>query len=128
MTHLTVGLLSKHRILKAIQQGHKCPVCKGPLGHRFALDHDHTTGQCRSNLCNSCNTSEGKVLAGMLFRTPMKHLSRTDRIQWLRNLANYWEYWDRNPSGIFHPTFDITTGKQKSTRKKPYARRRKKAS
>ena len=62
--------------------------------------------------------SEGKVLAGLKFRTPLGSLALKDPVKWLRNLANYWEYHMANPSGVYHPTFDIAKGKQKPVKRK----------
>jgi|TARA_R110002012_G_scaffold211900_3_gene382899 hypothetical protein len=62
--------------------------------------------------------SEGKVKAGILYMTPKTNLGYTDKIQWLKNLVKYWEYHEKNPSGIIHPTFDLKTGKQKPVKRK----------
>ena len=103
---------------KAAKQKWCCPICRGSLAHGInALDHSHKNGQVRSTLCTSCNVGEGKVLAGMNFRTTLTNMARKDPIQWLRNLANYLEHHEANPSGIFHPTFDMKTGKQKPAKR-----------
>ncbi len=78
-----------------------------------ALDHSHKTGDLRSTLCGTCNRNEGKVLKAMVYMAKKTHMTWTDCIQWLRNLADYLEYHRDNPSGIIHPTFDLKTGKQK---------------
>ena len=123
MTRLTATSLSVHRTSKANQQSHRCPICTGPLGPGFALDHDHTNGQCRSVLCRTCNTTEGKVLAGLKYKVPARHLARKDKVAWLKKLVKYYEHWDENPSGLYHPTFDMSTGKQKPVKRR--ARRKK---
>lgn len=110
--------VSNHRRAKAIQQKYKCPICKGTLSGKITLDHCHSTGHTRSTLCDSCNMSEGKVKAGILYMTPKTNLGYTDKIQWLKNLVKYWEYHEKNPSGIIHPTFDLKTGKQKPVKRK----------
>ena len=103
----------------AARQKYRCPLCGGSLAHGInALDHDHTTGSIRAVLCRSCNVSEGKVLAGVKFRTPVGNLAYQDPVQWLRNLADYWERHSANPSGIIHPTFDVAKGKQKPVKRK----------
>ena len=53
----------------------------------------------------------------MLFRTTKANLAYRDPVKWLRNLANYIEYHESNPSGVIHPTFDIKTGKQKPVKR-----------
>jgi len=57
-------------------------------------------------------------MAGMLFRTTKTNLAYREPIQWLRNLADYLEYHQNNPSGIIHPTFDLKTGKQKPVKRR----------
>lgn len=116
---LTTAAIAAFRKAKAAKQGYKCPICKGSIAAgKPALDHDHNTGHVRSVLCNSCNTSEGKVKAAMLFRTPKTNLAYKDQITWLRNLARYLEYHQENPSGVIHPTFDMKTGKQKPVKRR----------
>jgi hypothetical protein len=116
----TVSDVSTYRKNKAASQKFKCPICDGPLiiGIASALDHSHENGNCRSVLCRSCNVGEGKVLAGMKFRTTKANLAYRDPVKWLRNLANYIEYHKLNPSGVIHPTFDIKTGKQKPVKRR----------
>ena len=101
-------------------QGYICPLCNGTLAAgKPALDHCHVTGHVRATLCQSCNVGEGKVKAGMLFRTPKNNLAYENPIQWLRNLANYLEHHQMNPSGIIHPTFDVNTGRQRPVKRRP---------
>ena len=115
----TADEITTYRKQRTAIQKYRCPICKGALQTGVnALDHSHKTGHCRSVLCRSCNVGEGKVLAGMLFRTPTTNLAYRDPVTWLRNLANYLEYHEKNPSGIIHPTFDLKTGKQKPVRRK----------
>jgi len=45
-------------------QGGMCPLCLKPLGEDFskiALDHNHSTGECRGVLHLGCNKVEGSV-------------------------------------------------------------------
>ena len=115
----TADDVSTYRKQKAALQKFKCPICSGPLqlGIASALDHSHKNGNCRSVLCRSCNVGEGKVLAAMLYRTTKANLAYRSPVKWLRNLANYLEYHEENPSGVIHPTFDITTGKQRPVKR-----------
>lgn len=78
-----------------------------------ALDHDHKTGQIRATLCGLCNRNEGKVLKAMVYMAKKSHPVWTNPIGWLRSLASYLEWHEKNPSGLIHPTFDIVEGKQK---------------
>lgn len=114
------GEIDSVRKAMAAKQKYRCPLCRGSLAHGInALDHCHKNGSVRAVLCRSCNVSEGKVLAGVLFRTPLGNLAHSDPIQWLRNLADYWEHHKANPSGVIHPTFDVKKGKQKPVKRKP---------
>jgi len=111
----------------AAKQKYRCPLCKGAIAHGInALDHDHKNGMVRATLCQSCNVSEGKVLAGVKFRTPIGNLAYKDPVEWLRRLADYWEWHKNNPSGIVHPTFDLKTGKQKPVKRKTTSKTAKK--
>ena len=110
--------VDRTRKAMAAKQGWKCPLCGGSLAFGVnALDHDHKTGSVRAVLCRSCNVSEGKVLAGVKYRTPFANLAYKDPVKWLRNLADYWEHHSANPSGIIHPTFDVAKGKQKPVKR-----------
>lgn len=102
----------------AASQRYICPLCKGTLMQgKPALDHCHITGHLRATLCQSCNVGEGKVKAAVLFRTPKNNMAYKDPVKWLRNLADYLEYHQNNPSGIIHPTFDSATGKQRPVKR-----------
>lgn len=103
----------------AAKQRYRCPLCNGSLAHGInALDHCHQNGSVRAVLCRSCNVGEGKVLAGLLYRTPLGNLAHSNPVEWLRRLADYWEHHSANPSGIIHPTFDVAKGKQKPVKRK----------
>jgi hypothetical protein len=115
----TADDVAAYRKQKAAMQKFRCPICRGSLASGVtALDHSHKTGHVRSVLCRSCNVGEGKVLAALLFRTTTSNLAYRDPVQWLRNLADYLEHHANNPSGIIHPTFDLTTGKQRPVKRK----------
>ncbi len=119
LRQLTDSSLAATRKAYSVKQKYRCPICKGTIAVGTpALDHDHNTGHCRATLCQSCNVGEGKVKAGMLFRTAKSNLAYYNRIAWLRNLADYLEYHRDNPSGLIHPTFDLRLGKQKPTKRR----------
>ena len=117
--HLPAGSIASARKQLAAKQKYKCPICSGTLMvGKPALDHNHTNGHVRATLCQSCNVGEGKVKAAMLFRTPKNNLAYTDQVKWLRRLADYLDYHNKNPSGLIHPTFDVKKGKQKPVKRK----------
>jgi hypothetical protein len=122
--------IAKYRNMFAAKQKYICPLCNGPLaGQTITLDHDHVTGSCRAALCGTCNRSEGKVLKAAAYMAKLGHLSRTDVVQYLRNIATYIEHHRENPSNIIHPTYDLAKGKQKPVKravKRPVKRTRKK--
>jgi len=101
---------------KSVKQQYRCPICYGSLAAGVsALDHCHTTGRLRSVLCGTCNRNEGKVLKAMVYMAKKIHPVWTNKVVWLRRLAE-------NPSDLIHPTFDIDKGKQKPKKR---ARRKK---
>lgn len=87
-----------------IHQGNKCILCGCNLksGARGgpALDHCHETGFIRGVLCMTCNGGEGKMktLATRFGGGVGPH------IQWLKNLAAYWELHSTPQYNFIHPT------------------------
>ena len=56
------GITAEDRDLLLVKQNHKCAICgvdEANLKHKLRIDHDHTTGDVRELLCNSCNTGLG---------------------------------------------------------------------
>lgn len=49
---------SEYQRLLAKQNG-LCAICAKTCSRQLALDHDHTTGNIRGLLCNSCNRGLG---------------------------------------------------------------------
>ena len=56
------------RMLEA--QGYRCAICRtdepGGSGARFAVDHNHDTGNVRGLLCNNCNRGLGHLQDSVL--------------------------------------------------------------
>ena len=52
------------------EQGGRCAICRtdepGGSGSRFAVDHDHKTGEVRGLLCKNCNTGIGLLQDNVL--------------------------------------------------------------
>jgi hypothetical protein len=44
---------------KLVENNNSCEICKKPFTETPAIDHDHTTGQFRSLLCDNDNTALG---------------------------------------------------------------------
>ena len=118
--------LATYKRHKCIQQKYICPICSGTLAAGItALDHCHTNGQIRSVLCLTCNRSEGKVRLAMRYMAKKTHLVWRDEVKFLRRLANYLEHHNNNPSGVYHPTYDLRKGKQKPKPRKTKRRGKK---
>jgi len=62
--HEKFGLPQGWYDLQYKKQNGCCAICLGQQEgkpKKFAIDHNHSTGQVRGLLCNSCNTSIGKL-------------------------------------------------------------------
>lgn len=122
MPQIKTSEIPKYRRMIAGKQDYRCGICKARLaGSVQTLDHCHTTGRLRGVLCSSCNMSEGKVKKGAQYLSKSTHLSRTDYLSWLRALISYLENYNDNRKGVIHPTFDLTTGKQKPVKRRKRA-------
>lgn len=113
--------IPKYRKMLSAKQKYKCGICTGEIiskHARSALDHCHNTGNLRGVLCGTCNRAEGKVLQAAKYMAKLGHMSRTDTISFLRSIADYIEHFNKNPTGIIHPTFDLVKGKQKPVKRK----------
>ncbi len=82
------------------RQGGRCPLCTRKFGLRIiqCMDHDHFTGLIRGTLCKNCNGIEGKI----------KNLAVRGRAilsmpEYLRKIAEYWEYYEVDRTGLLHP-------------------------
>ena len=91
------------------RQGNVCPVCKKPInlqvmGNKsdYVVDHCHESGLIRAVLHRSCNSAEGRVInaAG---RWGAKSTKYSEVIPYLKNLVEYLEYHQENPSSLLYP-------------------------
>ena len=81
------------------QQDGMCPLCDREM-EDFVLDHDHSTGHCRSTLCRLCNSLEGKIENWI-----RRYGKGVDRVLFIKNLIQYWEKdYSRNPLHYKHKT------------------------
>jgi len=111
--------LKRYRTHYAVKQKYRCAVCDMSLANaKAALDHCHSTGMVRATLCATCNRVEGKFRKVATYMARKDHMVWTDHINWLREMADYLEHHQNNPSNIIHPTFDLKAGKQLPTRRK----------
>lgn len=127
---ITTSQIPTYRARIAADQGHRCPLCMERLALGTpTLDHNHENGCLRGVLCNTCNRSEGKILAAIRMIAPANHLVKTDTVLWLQRVVDYIIKHNESPSNIIHPTFDQAKGKQKPKKRKTAARkpRKKKA-
>jgi len=60
-------------------QRHTCAVCTSSLSS-FVVDHDHSTGEVRSLLCNACNVMLGQARDNpSILRMGAEYLERMKR-------------------------------------------------
>ena len=121
----TIGQIKK--------QGGVCPVCKKSINMQvmgnksdYVVDHCHESGLIRAVLHRSCNSAEGKVVnaAG---RWGAKSIKYSEVIPYLKNLVEYLEYHQENPSSLLYPDHKSDEQKQelaKKRRREADARRR----
>lgn len=102
------------------KQGGLCPLCKKEIdlkvmGNKsdYVVDHCHETGLIRAVLHRSCNASEGRV-ANAAGRWGAKSMQYSAIIPYLRNLVEYLEYHQTNPSNLLYP--DHRTPEEKAQR------------
>lgn len=107
--------IAKYRTMFATKQGYICPICGNSLATGIvALDHNHKGhGELRGTLHSSCNSSIGRMEHGAKHLQKVSHISKTNFIVYLENTLNFLKSTEENPSHLVHPTFDLTTMKQK---------------
>lgn len=89
----------KEFIINKRQNG-KCPLCHRPLTViEGCMDHDHVTGRVRGILCRGCNGAEGKIKGAI---TRYGGGRSTDMVMFLRNLADYLEYYREHPNKFLY--------------------------
>jgi len=77
-----IDYIEYHKMLKS--QGYRCEICRSRLESsrytKFAVDHNHKTGQVRGLLCTSCNTAIGLMKESPeRFLSAIKYLQRHSR-------------------------------------------------
>ena len=111
----------------AAKQGFKCALCLIDLKtlpeKDWVLDHDHSTGAVRSVLCRNCNGMEGKV-----YNRANQAKRGNTALFWLIRLVKYYEYHNKNQTGLLHPTHKTDDEKRiERNRKAREARAKQKA-
>ncbi len=125
-SRLTASELREAREMLLGDQDGLCALCPLDLTENpeeMCLDHDHVTGMIRGVLCRNCNSMEGKV-------HNCSRRAKRDRtaLQWLHKVLRYWEYYAKNPTGLYHPTHRTKDEKRIRRNKKAKKRRDKKKS
>jgi len=107
------------------QQNYLCPICGidlRTLPPKFRhVDHSHVTGMIRAVLCCNCNSLSGKV-----WNCGRRAKREGSVIGWIRKVAEYLEYHNNNPSGVFHPTH-LSLEEKRIKRNKRARKRRQRA-
>ena len=84
------------------KNGGKCPLCERELPiDSMVLDHCHETGAIRDAICRPCNGIEGQAAGNG--RNRHSHAG-VDKLQWIKNLVEYWGHHIPNPSSIIYPS------------------------
>ncbi len=79
----------------------------------------HTTGILRGTLHSSCNSAEGRTKEGARRMQKGTHITHKDYLTYLNNLIAYLQKHTDNPRKVIHHSFDLTTGKQKTKKRRP---------
>ena len=107
------------------KQKFRCALCRIKLEYdddpkNVCLDHCHVTGQVRGVLCRNCNGCEGKVF-NLARRAKRDGTPRW----WLERLLAYYDQYEKDPTGIYHPTHRTTDEKRLLKNKRARKRRAK---
>lgn len=112
----------KEALLK--DQNNRCALCRIKLDRveprDVCLDHCHVTGNIRGVLCRNCNGCEGKV-----FNLARRAKRQGTPLWWLKQLIEYMEKHQEDPSGVYHPTHKTEDEKRLLRNKKARERRAK---
>lgn len=112
--------LEKVRVFLMGAQANCCAICRRPFkGSVVAcVDHDHTTGHIRGALCRACNRFEGQVKNRVFMAG-----QRENPIEFLNNLAKYWEYYSTPRTKYLHPDHVTEEEKREARNKKARVKR-----
>lgn len=103
----------------AAKQGYKCVLCSASLKQKDpVLDHCHDTGAVRAVLCRNCNGMEGKIRTAAI-----RAATREGMVEWLNNLAAYWDHYSKTPGKLMYPTHKTEAEKREARNKKARVRR-----
>ena len=98
--------------LERIKTITNCPLCNKSFEVKSpVVDHNHANGRIRDVLCSWCNSR-----LGMCENAALNARGQYTPLQWLKNVVNYIEHHNENPSDIQHHTY--VDGKQKRKRRK----------
>ncbi|WP_320535308.1 endonuclease domain-containing protein [Robbsia andropogonis] len=114
--------LAAWRAQQISEQDGKCPISGWFIGvDKAAADHCHKTGMMRSTLANWVNSNLGRIENAATRIGGGVHVPT-----FLRACAAYIEFWDENPSNVFHPSHKSPEEKAEAARIKRNAAARKK--
>lgn len=124
LQRLTASTMPSVRLMMWKRQGGKCLVCSKPInvtiqgtGSDYALDHCHESGEVRGLLHRSCNSALGKIdhAAGCWGAKSMKY---EDIIPYLKAVVAYYEWVEKNPTGMMYPSHKTPEQKKEADRLK----------
>ena len=122
LQRLTASTMPSVRLMMWKRQGGKCLVCGKPInvtvqgkGSDYALDHCHESGEVRGLLHRSCNSALGKIdhAAGCWGAKSMKY---EDIIPYLKAVVAYYEWVEKNPTGMMYPSHKTPEQKKEADR------------
>ncbi|CAB3798784.1 endonuclease domain-containing protein [Pararobbsia alpina] len=114
--------LAEYRKQQIARQGGRCPISGWILtDDTAAADHCHKTGMHRGTLPGWINACLGRI------ENAARSVGRDNHIPtFLRKCADYIEWYELNPSFLFHHTYKTPEEKKEAAKKRAAKRRKEK--